>query len=77
MMLNYLDIKNRVKSGETLQSIGEDYGVHKSEISRFCSKYNIETNKGGRRMGISDKDMQKNAGTFLEEFYKIIKKDLR
>jgi TusA-related sulfurtransferase len=75
--LNYHDIKQRVQNGEILESIADDYSTHKSNISEFCTKYNIKSNKGGRRKGVSNKDMQNNAGTFLEEFWKIIQKDIK
>lgn len=70
--LNVKTVKERIKNGVTLEEISNEFGYSKSAVSKFCKKYHIETNPPGRKEGVSDKDLQKNAGTFLEEFYKII-----
>jgi len=75
--LNYEAIKESVNNGLTLESIAEEYGVNKSDISRFCTKFKIKTRKSGRRKGVTDKDIQANADTFLEEFYKIIQSEIK
>jgi len=70
--LNYNEVKEAVSNGDTLESIAERFDCHKSDVSRFCKKFNIKTQKTGRRKGVTDKDIQANADTFLNEFYKII-----
>lgn len=67
------EIKKDIEDGLTLEEIGAKYNTVKSVISEFCTQENIETKNVGRRK----KEEERKAGNFFEEFYLIIKKDIK